>query len=325
MSSTHAKVAAAKLRAMRAEAAVAEADKKAAAILAALRRAELEYELALAADADVDERSSSAAAAGSKVAMNLVNAYDNTGVESCFSSSAAATKDAAATVSPPGLGKESAADAARQDAATTASPPGLGKGAVADDSSAIPSWWGSGESGSVAESDHTGLPVQSGSCPSDSVAALAMARLKKGGLFGSSSASSASGTLPQRLVPPPPPPVPVGGWTSPLPPPRCCFSSSTADPGKFSAENPGGFMEFGRHVRLRFWYLCLSGSTDPHCGLVTWSDDYGVWWEKKGNSVVASPATPTTGQLTDRLCSWKSKMTPISCGWMSASGGTATY
>ena len=39
-------------------------------------------------------------------------------------------------------------------------------------------------------------------------------------------------------------------------------------------------MEFGRHVRLRFWYLCLSGSMDPRCGLVTWSDDYGVWWEK---------------------------------------------
>jgi hypothetical protein len=39
-------------------------------------------------------------------------------------------------------------------------------------------------------------------------------------------------------------------------------------------------MEFGPHVRLRFWYLCLSGPTDSRCGLVTWSDDYGVWWEK---------------------------------------------
>ena len=116
MSSTAAKVAAAKLRAIQAEAAVAEADNKAAAILAALRRAELEYELALAGDADVDERSSSAAAAGSKVVMNLVNAYDDTGVESCFSSSAAA----------------------KQDAAKTAFPPGLGMGAAADDSSAIP-------------------------------------------------------------------------------------------------------------------------------------------------------------------------------------------
>ena len=216
MSSAAAKVAAAKLRAIQAEADVAEADKKAAAILAALRRAELEYELALAADADVDERSSSAAAAGSMVAMNLVNAYDNTGVESCFSSSAAATQDAATAASPPGLGKGAAADAATQDAATTVSPPGLGKGAAADDSSAIPSWWGSGESGSVAESDHTALPAQSGSCSSDSAAALAMARLKKGCLFWSSSSSFAFGTLPQRLVPPPPPPI--GSWTSPLPP-----------------------------------------------------------------------------------------------------------
>ena len=107
MSSTAAKVAAAKLRAIQAEAAVAEADKQSAATLAALRRAELEYELALAADADVDERSSSAAAAGSKVAMNLVNAYDNTAMESCFSSPAAATQDAATTASPPGLGKRS--------------------------------------------------------------------------------------------------------------------------------------------------------------------------------------------------------------------------
>ena len=40
-------------------------------------------------------------------------------------------------------------------------------------------------------------------------------------------------------------------------------------------------MEFGRHVRLRCWYLCLSGSKDPRCGLVAWSDDYGVWWEKQ--------------------------------------------
>jgi hypothetical protein len=121
---------------MQAEAAVAEADKKAAAVLAALRRAELEYELALAAEANIDEHSSSAVA-GSKVAMNLVNAYDNTDMESCFSSSAAATQDASMTASPPGLGNESTADVARQDAATTASPPGLGKGAVADDSSAI--------------------------------------------------------------------------------------------------------------------------------------------------------------------------------------------
>ena len=84
MSSTAAKVAAAKLRAIQAEADVAEAEKKAAAILAALRRAELEYEIALAGDADVDESSSSAAAAGSKVAMDMSNPCANNGVESCF-------------------------------------------------------------------------------------------------------------------------------------------------------------------------------------------------------------------------------------------------